>query len=160
MTTRNKLILAAVALATSFAFGRYTVPQKIEIRHEVVTVEVEKKDTHKDQQTEQNRKTTETEITRPDGTKVRRKVTETEKKTDTEIKQTVERERDQKVTDSKVVTTFQGLSVSFIAGPNFTDLGSGYVYGGHISRPFLGPVSLGVWGLSSGHGGISLGLQF
>lgn len=155
-----RIIGAVILFASAFAAGRYTTPERIEIRKETVTVEVEKKQTTKDQKIEQNKKKTEVEITRPDGTKIKKTVTETDKKKDTQIEQTVEREKDTKETETKIVENPRRLTISVIGGPNFTDLKSPLAFGGHISRPFLGPITLGVWGLNSGVGGLSLGLQF
>jgi hypothetical protein len=157
---RKYVIAAVLALAASFAFGRFTAPARVEVKKEIVTVEVEKKSTQKDQSVDQNKKTTEIELTRPDGTKIKKKVTQSEKQTNTQVDQLVEHAAKTQETESKVIETASRLTVSLIAGPNFTDFKAPLTYGCHISRPFFGPVTLGVWGLSSGQGGISLGLQF
>lgn len=159
-SSRSRLLYSVVALVVAFAFGRYTAPDRIEIKREIVTVEVENKQTQKDQSIDQNKKTTEIHVTRPDGTTFKKKITQTEKKTDTQLNQTIEREKDTTQRESKVVETSRRLSVSVIAGPDFTNFAAPIVFGGHISRPFIGPISLGIWGLNSGVGGMSLGLQF
>jgi len=157
---RKKLIGVGILVLVAYAFGRYSVPERVEIKKEIVTVEVEKKETHKDQSVDQNKKKTEIELTRPDGTKYKKVITQTDKKTDTQIDQTVEREKEQTQRESTVIENPRRLNLSVLAGPNFTNFKEPLVYGGHVSRPFLGPITLGIWGLSNGTGGASIGLQF
>lgn len=150
MTSRQKYILAGVLIIAAFASGRFLTPEKVRIETKIV--EVEKKVKVKDKKKD----TTIIEITRPDGTKEKKTVIteDTKTKTDQERKtdavQTVERSRQAGRT-----------SVSILAGGT---LASGFtapvVFGVHASRAVLGPVSVGVFGLSNGTLGGSLGVSF
>lgn len=157
---RKTLSIGAVLLLTAYAFGRYSAPERVKIEKEIVTVEVEKKETSKQRITDEDKKTTILEVVRPDGTKVTKKVIESDKKTDTKVAQTVDSKSEMESKETKIIENSRRVSVSVIAGPNFFDLKQPIVFGGHVSRPFLGPITLGIWGLSSGTGGASVGLQF
>jgi hypothetical protein len=149
---RKAGLILLVLMTVSFAAGRFLAPERVEIKKEIVTVEVERKE----KSTEKDRDTETIEITRPDGTKIKKKKT----KTHTETQEKSEKDTTTKETETKVVENSRRLQVSVLAGPDFTNLSAPIVYGAHISRPFLGPITLGVWALSSGVGGVSIGLQF
>lgn len=162
-----------VALLMAFAFGWYTKPEKVRIEKQISTVEEIKKDETKDVKTDTNRdKHTEkvtTEVIKPDGTRetTTRIVedTSTAKRSDTTSDN---REETAKTTSEKNVETretgYSKLNISLLAGAQ-ASLNGGIsfgpvVYGGHISRPLIGPITMGIFGLSSGVGGVSVGLLF
>lgn len=148
MENKTKVALLAVLTLTAFAFGRYSAPTKV--------VEVERKSEKSKTETERNkhRETETKEVTRPDGTKEKTtKVvedTETERKTDTAKNSEKSKET---VRGSKT------LSLSLLAGANIPNVSS-QVIGGHVSTQLLGPITIGVWGLSDRTAGFSLGLNF
>lgn len=162
MSTKVKVVIVVVALAGSFAAGRYLAPQKIKI--ETKTVEVIKTVIQKEKavQKDTHKETTITETTKPDGTKE----TKTVVVEDNKIKKdttTVKHEDTTTNTDTKkeIVKTTSRLNISALAGVPISLQGLGsFTVGAHVSKDLIGPVSFGVWGLSSGTVGISAGLTF
>lgn len=153
MATKYKVILTILALATAFATGRYTVPTKVVT--EIKTVEVDKKDQHQDQKQDDHKKTTIVEA--PDGTKTTTVTDDSSTDTKTDTK-TV----DSSSSDTyKSVTKESAVTVMGLVGANasFSDLGTP-VYGLSVTKPVLGPITIGVWGLSSKVGGLAVGLTF
>lgn len=146
METKTKVIIAIVALSAAFATGRFLTPVKTVIN----TVEVEKKteDSHK----EKHKKTV--IIERPDGSK------------ETTITDDVE--SDKKSTDDKksssdteITKTSSRLNISALAGGQISfSQPMPIALGASVTKDILGPISLGVWGLSNGVGGVSIGLTF
>ncbi len=151
--TKYKVILVAVAIITAAAFGRWTAPVKTVVQ--IKTVETVKTVTVKD--TDKNQDTTVTEVKKPDGTVTTVTHTTTETKTDTKT-QTAEKEQtDTTKTTTKSTST---LTLSALAGVNVTNPAQGMIYGGLISKQVLGPVSIGLFGLSNGTAGASVSLTF
>lgn len=147
--TKRKIIGLVLFGATAFAFGRYMTPEKI--------VEVERKDkiTQKDTDKNTTKNTTQEEVRKPDGTVTI--ITKTEETTNTS------RSTNIKEHEEKEKTTDYGrnrVTLLATAGIDVTNLSGGYVYGGSVSKPMLGPIVLGVWGMSNGLAGVSAGLQF
>ena len=160
MTTKTKIIVASVSLLTAFALGRYTVPTKTKIEVRTVTVEktIDKTQTQTDQ--DKHKETTVTETIKPDGTK--QTVTQTVEDTQTQKDQkTVDTSQTQTTQDKTKEITRQGSPVTILAlaGVSYHNL-STPVYGASVSRNLLGPISMGVWGLSSGTFGVGVGLSF
>ncbi len=136
-------------------------PEKVKIEEKVVYQE--KTDKTKETDTEKKKQvvTVKTEETKPDGTKTI--VTRTEENTDI-ARTTLSKEQiDKTLTEERSKLVEMGrnrVTISALGGLDLTDLKKSPTYGGHISKPLLGPIAMGVWGLSSGTGGVSLGLQF
>lgn len=155
MSNKYKAVLAGVALLTAFAFGRYSAPTSVET---ATTVKVDDK-TKTDKQTDVDKhtETTTTETKKPDGT------TETVTKTieDTKKKTSVEK-TDVTTTDTKssteTVYSSSKITISALGGIS-SDLRD-TVFGISFTRPVLGPITLGVWGLTSQEFGFSIGLTF
>jgi hypothetical protein len=135
---------AMAALVLTFAAGRWSAPDHIVTK----TVTVEKK-TEDDVKHE---KTTTVEVKQPNGTDTTTTVTtddtEDKERDDTSISQTKETSK----SSSK-------LTIAALAGVNVTSPGT-MIYGGSVSRGLIGPISIGVFGLSNGVGGASIGLSF
>ncbi len=178
-------LVAALALAgAGYAFGRFAAPDKVvTVEKEVIrTVEKEVGLTHEQvfelaKILETMRRETHTETTttvKPDGTTETKIVedTKTEKTTETETEKvaekdeskTTETETTREVETTKIVERARpGWKVSVMAGLDFPYAIKGElrpVYGGSIERRLFGPLSAGVWGLTSGAGGLSLSLEF
>lgn len=158
MTLLQKVSLVSAACLVVFAAGRYSAPEKVKI--EVRTVEVEKKVEQVVSDTDKHKETTVTETVKPDGTKetTTKTVEDTRKKTDDKSKDTTDVRVDsvQETTrgSSKVtISALVGAPLS-LSGPLLP------VYGGAITKPILGPLTLGIFGLSSGVAGFSAGLTF
>lgn len=142
-----------------FAFGRYSAPVKV--KTVTKTVEVEKKTSQTDTEAsrDKHKETTVTEIVRPDGTRE----TTTTTREDTEVHKTKSdtstSEREKDTTASKEVTRETSrTTISAMYGLPVT--GGVPVYGASISKPLLGPIAVGVWGLTPGVIGASVGLGF
>jgi membrane glycosyltransferase len=163
MSNKSKLILAVIAIAVAFAAGRFTTPERVKIQKEIVEVEKKTKDTSTEAERSKRKETTVREVIHPDGTKETITTiiedSDTRKKSDTRETQEVAR----KETETKEVEKSKGkLTLSALAGSkvSLSEGVSPLIYGGHISKEVLGPVSLGVFGLSNGIAGVSIGLSF
>lgn len=149
MTKKTKVLIISVALLTSFALGRYTVPTK--------TTETKDTSTTEDKTTDKtkHKKVTIVETTKPDGTKT--KTTVITEDTDThKTDDSATHEIDTKETvrgDSKV-------TISLLGAIQVNDLTQGIVYGLSATKPVLGPITIGVFGLTNKTVGASIGLSF
>ncbi len=146
MTPKVKYGLMVFGLLASFAAGRYTTPEKIVIQKEIVEVEKKVEDKRKE--------IVKTEVTHPDGTKEITTKTVVDSTTKTDSTKTDKELEERTAASSKVsISALVGAPLS-LSGPITP------VYGGHIHRPLLGPISLGLWGLSNATAGVSIGLTF
>lgn len=151
-------IALALGLTVSFAIGRFTAPESIKTE----TVKTEDKTQNKDVVVDQqkHKQTTTTETVKPDGTKetttVTTEDTNTDKKSDTVTTDNVS-----EITTKEVIKDTSKLSVSLLTGVNISS-GSQFkmIYGGHITKNMLGPITGGIWVMTDGTGGVSLGLSF
>lgn len=161
MKVNKKYISIGLALAFSFALGRYMTPEKIKTEEKIVYVEKKDTETQKEIDKKKHRVITKTETLLPDGTKTT--TTTTDEKSDTNktvwtkelVEKTLTEEREKLVEMGR-----NRVTISVISGYQFSDLSKPGVIGGHITKPILGPIAIGVWGLSNSMGGVSLGLQF
>lgn len=159
---KTKIIIGIVALAVAFAFafGRYSAPEKV--KTETKIVQIEKKTSKKDTESkkERHKKTVITEITRPDGTKEVTTVITDDVEADSKSHSSESDKVSKVETDKKEVTkTGSPVTISALAGLNSFSSPTP-IYGASITKPVLGPITLGAFGLSSGMGGFSLGLTF
>lgn len=156
METKTKIIIVVVALATAFAVGRYTVPEKVRIETKIV--EVEKKTTDKEKDKNEHKKTTIVVVTKPDGTRESTTTitddTNTNSKTHSTDDKSTTTEKTKEITAGTQKTTVLGL-----VGMNLTKAALPD-YGLSVSKPILGPVSVGVFGFKSGIVGAGVGLSF
>lgn len=156
MSTKVKITILAILLMVSFASGRYLTPVKVVT--EVKTVEVEKKKTDTNEQQNTHKETEVKEVVKPDGTKeTTTKIVED----DSDKKSTSEKDMVSKETDKtkEVTKSNNGLSLSALGGVSISGVPN-TVYGGIVQKPLLGPIGIGVWGLSNGTVGASIGLSF
>lgn len=156
MTTKTKIIVAVVALAASFAGGYYLAPVKVKTETKIVEVEKKSKTTSSNK----NKKKITVKITRPDGTKEETTTVETgESKNSSSTQESNKSEESKK----EVTKSSSRLNISALAGAQ-VNLGipvtATPVFGAHISKDIIGPVSIGVWGLSDVTFGVSVGLTF
>lgn len=139
-------------MVIAFVFGRYSAPEKIKIEKQTVTVEVEK--VKSENQTDLN--ATVTSIHKPDGTVITRK--KISSLTKNSITQNTAKEH---LTQEKTeIIKGSNVNVMALGAIDLSSLTRGIVYGVSISRPILGPITIGLFGFSSGIIGISGGLQF
>ncbi len=149
MSDNKQAVIGFILLLGAFAFGRWTVPTRTVIETKVV--EVEKKQENKDIDREKH-KTTVT-IERPDGSK-ETTVTET---VGTHINTETSTDKETASESKKTTEKAASVTVSGLAG--LSDFKTP-VYGASITKPFLGPIAVGFWGLTNSTFGISLGLSF
>ena len=143
METRTKIIIAIVAIASTFALGRFTSPDKV--RTEIKTVTVEKVVTQIVHQTVTIKET-------KDGTK--ETVIVTDSNTDT-------KSNSNSTNETKEITISKDrINISVLAGSSFPINLSAPVYGISANKNRIGPITIGVWGLSDKTVGESLGLNF
>lgn len=141
MNTRTIVIISILALAGSFALGRYLSPEKT--KTVTSTVEVEKI-------VVQTVHSVTKIIERPDGTKETVIVANT--KTDSKT-------NEESQTDSKEVTKSKDkLIISVLAGMQLP-LNGQLIYGAEISKNLLGPLRMGLFAMTDRKVGISLGLE-
>ena len=153
MTTKTKVAVVLVVAVLGYAAGRYTTPVKVVEKR----VEVEKVVKNTDVDKEQRKETTKTTVTRPDGTTETKEttVTDTKKKTETEVV------TDRRVSTEKEVTfDSKKVTISLMLGSTLTSPFMPPVYGLSATKPILGPLTVGGWGLSTGVFGLSLGVTF
>lgn len=161
METKTKIIIATISLITAFAFGRYSVPERVKIETKIV--EVEKKTSDKNSEAERNKKkTTETkETVKPDGT--RETTTKTTEETEVSKKNN-EHSTDETSKNSEsskeVISGQSKTSLNVLAGVKANDITGGLIYGVSVTKPILGPISIGIWGLTNSTIGASVGLLF
>lgn len=168
LTGKQKILIVLVYTAGCVALGYYLTPEKVKIVKEEVSVEDTKIDKKESVDTDvKKNKTTRTTIveeTLPDGTK--RKTTTVDSKTDTDksTKKDVDTKTETVKTDTTTETetrtkSSDHLSLSLIGAVDITNP-NGIIYGGHVQKNLLGPVTIGVFGLSNGVAGCSVGLTF
>lgn len=140
MSTKTKALLAVLALIASFAFGRYSVPTSI--RNE--------KETDTQTEVDKHKETTIVETEKPDGTKEKKTVIveDSSKKVDRNIKES-----------KQVIFDGSRTTISALAGVNISNLPTLY-FGASVSKPVIGPITAGVFYLSPGIVGASIGLSF
>lgn len=159
MTRRTKIIIVLIGLGTAFAVGRYTVPEKVRIETKVVEVEKKSSVADIDLKRDKKKNTTITETKKPDGTITTVTTVTEDTKTDKQDKTTT---NDNITTNSDSVNSVvRGGSKVTISALGGLDFSSGKpVFGACLSKPVLGPITIGVWGLSNASGGASVGLTF
>jgi hypothetical protein len=156
MTNKTRIIVEIIIMAVAFSTGRWLAPEKI--KTEIKTVEVEKKTDDKQEDKQDHKKVTIIETTKPDGTKTKT----------TTITDDRDDKSDDKSTDNTTTTTDKTkevtrgsspLTISFMAGMGIPAPATP-IYGLSITRPVLGPVTLGLFGMTNRTGGVSVGLTF
>lgn len=151
MNTKQKWIGEALLLLVSYGFGYYTAPYKTEIKTEETKSDSSKTDI------DAHKTSVKVEETKPDGSKI---VTTT---TTNDIDKHVDKQdtRSMSTEETKTKST-QPVTISALFGASLTSgLGPAtIVYGLSVSKPVLGPISIGIWGLTGKTFGASLGLQF
>jgi F420-dependent methylenetetrahydromethanopterin dehydrogenase len=141
MTLRQYMYLglgALIVFALGYGTGRYAVPPKVV--EKVVTKEVEKKD--------DNIVTTVTETKAANGAT-------------TTVTQTVDKSVETIVdtsSSSTTITNKAGYNIQVGMGYQFKTIGPTYMIS--AQKQFIGPLSLGVWGVTDGTVGLSVGYSF
>lgn len=152
MDLKTKLIVSCIALSMAFAVGRYTAPAGSVTKTVTDTASSDQKQIDRDT----IKKIITTTTKKPDGEE--QTTTETTISTNTHVNDTKSSEthQEQTVTIEKKPV----LNVSLLAGVDVIRPLSGPVYGASVSKEFIGPITLGVWGLTNSTVGVSVGLNF
>lgn len=149
MSNKTKVLIGFAALTLTVLLIRYTATE-----YKTETKVEEKKTEETKVEKVEHKKTVTIIVEKPDGTKETNTtttedtdtVTETDKKSDTTT-ETVKEPVSSKIS----ILAMMGVPITGPYQP---------IYGISISKPVFGPVSVGVWGFSSGVAGVSLGLSF
>lgn len=151
LSTKNKVIASSVVILVSFATGRYTVPEKVKVETKVV--EVEKKTDTLDKN--QHKVTTVVIVKKPDGTVQTEKTTTQDSNYTNKETNNVDLAKDTtKETDKDEAK----VTVAALVGLNVFN---GQIkYGAQVYKPVIGPIGIGVFGLSDGTAGCSVGISF
>jgi hypothetical protein len=139
MSDKNKIIGIILAILLSFAVGRYSVTS-----NKTTDIVV-----NKDKKVEEDTHTKTIIVKEKDG----REVTTIEQDTSTKSDTTTKSE------NKTVVASNSGkLNVSLLGGYDFKQ--KELNYGLSISKQFIGPVTLGAFGMNNGIVGVSVGIDF
>lgn len=153
----KKLLGLAGLFAIGVAVGRYTLPAKV-VTKEIVKVEireVEKKVTNK----HTDKVIVIVETKKPDGTVVTEKRIVDKSVIDTITDKTKDTKSESNKETTKEYVKNQ-YSVRALVAKDFSNATSPLVYGAAFDRKFFGPITVGVFGFTSGLGGVSVGLNF
>ena len=148
MSLKYKVLIGVLALATAYACGRWMSPTKIVTQ--IQTVEIEKKT--EDKQKDEHKKTI--IVKKPDGTTTTTITDDTKSQDQEKDDTTITQDEKKEVDYSSAKTTVAMLarvSVSSVGLPT---------YGVLVSRPLLGPLTVGAFGFQDKSIGLALGLTF
>jgi hypothetical protein len=139
------------ALVAGMLAGRYSAPEKIKVETVTVTKEVV---IHAESKRLKKRKRI-VESVDQNGRPLKETLIET-----VEASQgTTTASRDTTAKESKEIENRRGVSASLLIGLPLTEIARGPVYGAALSKPFIGPFTLGVWGLSNLTFGFAVGVE-
>lgn len=157
MSAKYKVLVSILVVLTSFAAGRYSLPEKLKV--ETISEEKDKKVLQMDTDRDKHKETTTVEVVKPDGTKETTTKTVEDDNTKKKTNETEASKTDK--TETKEITySSSKVTVSAIAGVTPFSLSPSVVYGGSVTKPILGPITSGVWFLTNGTIGASVGLTF
>lgn len=165
MLNRILLVCGAVVIAglVGFAIGRASKPTRIQERlvEDTAARERVKELSQQVENLKKNVRVEIVEVVRPDGTKEKKTTTDVKiDKTTTGVKTvTVDREVEKRVEIDRLVDRSRP---DWRVGPMIGfDVRTGTLgYGGQIERRIAGPFSIGVWGMTPGVFGLTVGLEF
>lgn len=159
MTAKQKIILGASALAVSFAAGRWATPVKVRV--ETKTVEVERKttDTKSDLDLNKHKETVTTTSKRPDGTvETTTKTTEDTHANRSSDQQTTDQTRKTASVTKETTYSTSKVTISALGGISVHDMATP-IYGASVTKPVMGPITLGAFGFTNGTFGLSVGIS-
>lgn len=148
MKLRYKILIIVVMVALAYTSGRYLTPTKVQTVTKIQTVvkTITKHDVHT--------KTITVVTQKPDGTKIIQTTTSQDDDTTTGTATSVKNDSSKLVeNDGKDLT-----NISAMAGVDFRT--KNLIYGAQVSKQLLGPVSMGLWGMTDGVVGVSVGISF
>jgi hypothetical protein len=152
MTLKNKVIISIVSLLTAFGFGRYSANQRPNVQtKETVTANAT-------QQTDKNVETETTITTEKDPNGVVKTVETIDSKDLTKVET---ENQSVKILQQTVTQPKQSkINLSFVASSDVFKGALAPSYGLYASKEILGPITAGVYGLTNGTVGVTVGLDF
>lgn len=159
MDDKKKVGISVVTLLVVFAVGRYTAPEKIKVETKIVEVEKKTEEKTKNKKKNDKRKTTKRKIVKPDGEVITEVIKEKDNsETDTTKDKTVDENKKTKEEKKEETRGNNKINISALAG---FDMRTGKpIYGASISKSFIGPTTIGIWGLNNNSCGVTLGISF
>lgn len=157
----NKIFIFGAIILVAFAAGRWLAPTKIKTETKIVEVEKKSEKSTTDTDRNKHKETKTVEIVRPDGTK--ETTTTTVEDTNTDRKTTTAKTEESKKAESQSreeTRSSSRTSIAALSGVDTSQSLNPLVYGVSISKEVLGPISIGVWGLSNKTYGASVGVSF
>ncbi len=150
ITTRTKVLIGVLCVVTSFAVGRWSSSNNVDTSSTSKSVTESKTQETINTHT----KTTITESKKPDGTD-----------TTTTVIDQVQNEKATESMDSKMMTESTSkpgskINISVLGANDFSRGLLVPTYGLSVSKEFIGPVTVGAFGLMNGVVGVSIGLDF
>ena len=161
LNMKQKVIVAVVYTAVCIAGGRYLTPVQVKIETKTITVEAKTEDKTTNEEKNTHEKKVIVEADKPDGSKT---ITTTVEVVNNDTTVGTDKAVDDIKSDKEMTKTVtkesSKLHLSFLTGINVINPSQGLIYGGEVSKDILGPLSIGIFGLSSGTAGCSIGLSF
>lgn len=153
MTEKTKVIIVGVVAAI---IG-LTIIGSLPTKTKVETNETKEEQSQKETEVKTRKETKTVDRVNPDGSReTTTVVVESNDVTTAEHFQgTVQRHTESETSRDSSKVTISALVGAKISYPLGTP-----TYGVHVSRPLLGPITVGLWGMSDVTGGVSIGLQF
>lgn len=146
MNVKELVIGVVLSLLIGIGIGRYTLPAKI------ISNEIDNKNIVTNVAQTDNSVQVVTKIQKPDGTVIT--TTKIDKHVDTN---TTSKEKDTTEKHKEIVYDAPKWSIAALAS---TDFRGSVAYGGSASYRIIGPINVGVFGLTSGVAGVSFGISF
>lgn len=161
MSTKLKVTIVIVTVLSSYALGRYTAPVKIQTETKIVEVEKKVQDVKQDVSKDTHKKTTVVVERDPSGasktTTTIDEDTDYDKKTKSDTINNTSKLSDTK----KIVEKEKGhTTIMALSGININSSQKDLAYGLGVNRTILGPIAIGVFGMTNGIAGCSVGLEF
>ena len=141
------ILLVFIAVVIAVLFGTSYRTEKVTEENKTKTVDTDK-DIHKE--------TTTTTTVSPDGTKKEVKTVVEDTKT---VKH-VDKKTDTVTQETKEPVYQDKVNISLLAGVSKGSTLNPLIFGASVSKPILGPITVGIWGFTDLSCGVSIGVQF
>lgn len=151
MSTKTKLIIISALILVSFAVGRYSVEFTKTKQETQVVNEKDKKDT-------ETHTVTKTIVVQEPNGETRTETTQDTRESSKQ--QDIDSSTTQLSETSTPTNKSSTLTVSALAAVKGNNLSGAPIYGASISKSLIGPINIGVFGLTDSTMGVSLGISF
>jgi len=153
MNPKYQIAGIVMCLAIAFGLGRFTVPAKVITKVQAVTVE--KDATQTDTNINTHKVVTKHEIDKPDGTK---DITTVVTDTADDTQNSVSLKDKSSILDQSTIIVKSSHTVNFYALGAYDFSHNEPAFGAHVSTDLVGPLQVGLFGLTNGTLGCSIGL--